>query len=44
MTEPVEAEMVFVREKCGGVDVKKEPVEEQDPLSIAKGYIVNKHK
>ena len=44
MTEPVETEMVFVKEEFGVVDVKKEPVEEQDPLSIAKGYIVNKHK
>ena len=44
MSEPVETEMVFVKEEFGGVDVKKEPDEEQDPLSIAKDYIGNKHK
>ena len=31
MGEPVKTEMVFVKDECGGIDVKKELVEEQDP-------------
>ena len=38
MAEPVK-EMVFVKEECGGVEVKKELVEEQDPLSLEKRFI-----
>ena len=34
MTEPVKAEMVFVKVEVGGVDVKEELLEEQDPLKI----------
>ena len=34
MTELVKTEMVFVKEEGGGVDVKEELVEEQDPLNI----------
>ena len=37
MTDPVKTELVSVKEECGGVDVKEELVEEQDPLSTAKG-------
>ena len=37
MGEPVKTEMVFVKEECGGVDVKKELVEEEDPLSTSNG-------
>ena len=39
MGEPVETEMVFVKEECGGVDVKEELVEEQDPLSLETGSL-----
>ena len=45
MAEPVKIEMVFVKEECGGVEVKKELVEEQDPLSLEKGlYFVHTHR
>ena len=37
MGEPVKTEMVFVKEECGGMDVKEELEEEQDPLSILNG-------
>ena len=37
MGEPVKTEMVFVKEECGGMDVKEELGEEQDPLSILNG-------
>ena len=41
MGEPVKTEMVFVKGECGGVDVKEELVEEQDPLSLQGLYILN---
>ena len=44
MGEPVKTEMVLVKGECGGVDVKKELVEEEDPLSSANGNIGNKNK
>ena len=40
MAEHVKTEMVFVKEECGGVDVKEELVEEQDPLSLEKGLSI----
>ena len=40
MGEPVNTEMVFVKEECGGVDVKEELVEEQDPLSVEGSSIL----
>ena len=40
MAEPVKAEMVFVKEECGGLEVKEELVEEQDPLSLVCSYIL----
>ena len=36
MAEPVKSNMVFVKEECGGVDIKEELLEE-DPLSVEKG-------
>ena len=44
MGEAVKTEMVFVKGECGGVDVKEELVEEEDPLSSANGNIGNKNK
>ena len=41
MTETFKAEMVFVKEECGGVDTKKELGEEKDPLGI---YIKGDYK
>jgi len=35
MAGNIKTEMVFVKEECGGVDVKKELVEEEDPLCTA---------
>ena len=40
MGEPVKTEMVFVKEECGGVEVKMELVEEQDPLSLEGSSIL----
>ena len=37
MAGNIKTEMVFVKEECGGVDVKKELVEEEDPLYTANG-------
>ena len=40
MCEPVKKGMVFVKEECGGLEVKEELVEEQDPLSLVCSYIL----
>ena len=37
MAGNIKTEMVFVKEECGGVDVKKELVEEEEPLCTANG-------
>ena len=34
MAGKIKTEMLFVKEEFGGVDVKEELVEEQDPLSL----------
>ena len=39
MAEPVKMVMMFVKDECRGIDVKKELVEEQDPLSTSNGKI-----
>ena len=44
MREPVKKGMVFVKEECGGVDIKEELLEEQDPLSLEKGKTKNSKK
>ena len=41
MAGKIETEMVFVKGERGGVDVKEELVEEQDPLSLQGLYILN---
>ena len=41
MSETVKTEMVSVKEECATVDVKEEPVEEEDPLNLKKGKIIN---
>ena len=42
MAEPVKTEMVVVKEECGVVNIKEEPVEEKDPLSLEKGLYILK--
>ena len=41
MAGKIKTEMVFVKVERGGVDVKEELVEEQDPLSLQGLYILN---
>jgi len=36
--------MVFVKGECGGLGIKEELIEKQDPLSSANGNIGNKNK